>query len=241
MFKRWLEKLSGSNTLYYPGCVTYYALPEIARRYESLLRQAGVDFIVLPDETLCCGSPVKRAGYADDFEDLKRKNLEIFARFSVRKIITNCPGCYHTLKHDYGLEAYHVAQILSLSTNRRVKAKTAGETTGTQPITYHDPCHLGRWSDVYDEPRHLLCEAGWTVTELPDSREQSLCCGGGGGMKSNFPELADAIARQRLAQVENGRLCTACPLCYAHFKENAGDIEVLEFSQVYSPDGEAVP
>jgi Fe-S oxidoreductase len=232
MFKRWLEKLSGSNTLYYPGCVTHYALPEIAQRYENLLRQAGVDFIVLPGETLCCGSPVKRAGYADDFEDLKRKNLEIFARFSVRKIITNCPGCYHTLKHDYGLEAYHTAQILAAKQPAHVN------TVGEKSITYHDPCHLGRWSDIYDQPRHLLSQAGWAVNELPDNHENSLCCGAGGGMKSNFPELADAIARQRLAQVENGRLCTACPLCYAHFKENAGEIEVLEFSQAYGPDEE---
>jgi Fe-S oxidoreductase len=225
MIKRWLEKLAGSNTLYYPGCVTHYALPDIRERYEALLRRAGVDFIVLPGETLCCGSPVKRAGYAADFEALKAKNLAIFARFSVRKIITNCPGCYHTLKHDYGLEVYHISQVLA------ARQRIAKQDTPARPVTYHDPCHLGRWSGIYDEPRQLLSEAGWAVAELPDNREHSLCCGAGGGMKSNFPDLADAIARERLAQVENSRLCTACPLCYAHFKENTDGIEVLEFSE----------
>ena len=229
MIKRWLEKLAGSNTLYYPGCVTHYALPDIRERYEALLRRAGVDFIVLPGETLCCGSPVKRAGYAADFEELKAKNLAIFARFSVRKIITNCPGCFHTFKHDYGLEAYHVSQVLA-----RIQ-QTSADGWQTDPealsITYHDPCHLGRWSGICDEPRQLLAGAGWAVTELPDNREHSLCCGAGGGMKSNFPDLANAIACERLAQVKNGRLCTACPLCYAHFKENAQEIEVLEFSE----------
>ncbi len=194
---------------------------------------------MLPGEALCCGSPVKRAGYAADFENLKRKNLEVFARFSVRKIITNCPGCYHTLKHDYGLEAYHITQILA---NRLSAGDSASETRGeARPLTYHDPCHLGRWSGIYDQPRRLLAQAGWEVAELPDNREHSLCCGAGGGVKSNFPELADAIARQRLAQVESGRLCTACPLCYAHFKENVGDIEVLEFSQAYAPHPEMEP
>ena len=222
MFKRWIEKLAGSNTLYYPGCVTRYALPEVGKRYEDLLRRAGIDFIVLPGEMVCCGSPVKRAGYTADFDALKKKNLEIFARFSVRKIITNCPGCYHTLKHDYGLEAYHVAQIFA--------AQSFPQTTRVaEPITYHDPCHLGRWSGIYDEPRQLLTRAGWQIAELPDNRDNSLCCGAGGGVKSNFPELADAIARERLAQVENGRLCTACPLCYAHFKANANGVEVIEF------------
>ena len=237
MFRRWLEKLAGSNTLYYPGCVTRYALPDIQQRYETLLRQAGVDFIVLPGETLCCGSPVKRAGYLSDFEELKAKNLAIFARFSVRKIITNCPGCHHTLKHDYGLDAYHVAQVLQPERLPGRNARAANNAPS--PLTYHDPCHLGRWSGVYDEPRRLLAEAGWEVAELPDNRERSLCCGAGGGVKSNFPELANAVARQRLALVENGRLCTACPLCYAHFKENASSVEVLEFSEALAGEWEA--
>lgn len=235
MFKHWLEKLAGSNTLYYPGCVTRYALPEVGRRYEELLRRAGVDVIVLPGETLCCGSPVKRAGYTADFDELKRKNLDIFARFSVRQIITNCPGCYHTFKYDYGLEAHHVAQVLA----QRQRAGKHTRITNADAITYHDPCHLGRWSGVYDEPRQLLAQAGWAVAELPDNREHSLCCGAGGGLKSNFPELADAIARDRLAQVENGRLCTACPLCYAHFKANANGVEVIEFGEALAHRVEA--
>ncbi len=222
MFKSFLERLSGGNTLYYPGCVTQYALPEVAERYERLLRQARIDFVVLPGEVLCCGSPAKRAGYLKDFEDLRRKNLETLARYGIRKIITNCPGCYHTLKVDYGLEAWHVTQVLRPARTHRAEAA---------PLTYHDPCHLGRWSGIYEEPRRLLAAAGWQVGELPDNREHSLCCGGGGGVKSNFPELADAIARRRLAQVANKRVCTACPLCYAHFKQNAGDVQVLELSE----------
>ena len=82
-----------------------------------------------------------------------------------------------------------------------------------------------------DNVRVDSCQAGWQVVELADNREMSLCCGAGGGVKSNYPDLANAIAQARLAQVENGRLCTACPLCYAHFKENAGDIQVMEFSE----------
>lgn len=224
MFKRLLEGLSGSNTLYYPGCVTQYALPEVQARYETLLRRSGVDFIVLGGEVSCCGSPVKRAGYTADFDDLKRRNLEVFKRFSARKVITNCPGCYHTLKHDYGLDAYHVTQVLAS------RGRPRGAALG-RALTYHDPCHLGRWSGIFDQPRRLLEDAGWEVAELPDNREHSLCCGAGGGLKSNFPEPANAIARQRLAQVETGVLCTACPLCYAHFKENATGVEVLEISQ----------
>lgn len=224
MLKRWLEKLSGANLLYYPGCVTRFALPDVQARYEDLLQRAGVDFIVLPGEALCCGSPVKRAGYVSDFEELKTRNMAVLKRFSVREIVTNCPGCYHTLKHDYGLETYHVSQVLAPG-----RQEITGDARPT--LTYHDPCHLGRWSGITEEPRRLLARAGWQIEELPDNRENSLCCGAGGGLKSNFPNLANAIAKQRLAQVQNGRLCTACPLCYAHFRENADGIEVLEFGQ----------
>jgi Fe-S oxidoreductase len=230
MFRRLLDKLTGGNTLYYPGCVTQYALPDVAERYETLLREAGVDFIALRGETFCCGSPIKRAGYRADFEDLKAKNLAVFARFSVRKVVTNCPGCYHTLKHDYGLEAYHASQLLA--PERLRTGSDAGE------LTYHDPCHLGRWSGLYDEPRRLLAAAGWAVAELPDNRERSLCCGAGGGVKANSPELAAQVARQRLAQVENQRLCTACPLCYAHLREHSAGVEVLELSQALMRDKE---
>lgn len=232
MLRRWLNKLAGGNTLYYPGCVTQYALPDVQERYETLLRHAGLDFIVLPGETLCCGSPVKRAGYLADFEELRAKNLAIFERFSVRKVITNCPGCYHTLKYDYGLDAYHVTQLLR---PERVALEGA-----SKELTYHDPCHLGRWSGLYDEPRRLLAAAGWQLAELPDNREHSLCCGAGGGVKSNFPELAAEVARQRLAQVENQRLCTACPLCYAHLREHSNGVEVLEFSQALLDNKEEV-
>lgn len=235
MLKKWVNKLGGGNTLYYPGCVTRYALPEVQERYERLLRRANIDFIILPGELQCCGSPVRRAGYYQDFERLKAKNLETFARFSIGKIITNCPGCYHTLKYEYQLDVCHTTQVLS---KKILTSRSKLDRDAKLPITYHDPCHLGRYSDIYEEPRRLLDQAGWQVVEMPDNREMSLCCGAGGGVKSNYPDLANAIAQARLAQVNNGRLCTACPLCYAHFKENAGDVQVMEFSETLLQDGE---
>ena len=138
----------------------------------------------LPGELQCCGSPVRRAGYQQDFEQLKAKNLETFARFSVNKIITNCPGCYHTLKYEYQLDVYHTTQVLS---EKGWIPPDQFEPDEKLSITYHDPCHLGRWSDIYEEPRRLLDQAGWQVVELADNRTMSLCCGAGGGVKSNYP------------------------------------------------------
>ena len=85
--------------------------------------------------------------------ELRAKNLAVFARFSVRKVVTNCPGCYHTLKHDYGLEAYHASQLLA--PERLPTGDDAGE------LTYHDPCHLANLQNVRSQPRRLLARSLW--------------------------------------------------------------------------------
>jgi len=222
--KKLLDKFTGGNTLYYPGCLTRYALPEAAERYEKILAQLGVDFIKLPDFEFCCGMPVLNAGYVKDFEKLKEKNLDVFRRHGVGKIITNCPACYKMFS-DYGLETEHVIQTIHARLDK-ISVKHDGD------VTYHDPCHLGRHCGIYDEPREILRHVGFTVKEFKLCREHARCCGGGAGLKTNYPELAGDIARERLAEVETKKLVTPCPLCYAHFKENAKNVEVLEFSEV---------
>ncbi|MFH0860680.1 MAG: (Fe-S)-binding protein [Candidatus Altiarchaeota archaeon] len=223
MFKGLFERLDFGNTLYYPGCLTHYVLPEIEKNYETLLRQVGVDFIVLP-EFNCCGSPVKNAGYEEDFNILCDKTLSILKKYSVSRIITNCPACYRVLS-DMGLKVEHVTQTLNRRIDR-LKAKKSGK------ITYHDPCHLGRHSGIYNEPRNILKKVGFGVVELDNCRENGLCCGGGAGVKTNYPEMSDRIAKDLLSRVKTERLVTPCPLCYKHLKDNSTNIEVLEFSEV---------
>lgn len=223
MFESLFDRLRGGNTLYYPGCITKFVLGDKQRKYEELLKKLGVDYIKLADAELCCGIPVLNAGYVEDFEALKRKNLEVFREYDVKRIITNCPGCYHTLKNEYGLEVEHITQLLARNSSRLSKTK-GGE------VTYHDPCHLGRWSGVYDEPRNVLEKKGFQVKELPYNRESGLCCGGGGGLRQNDRNTSDEVARNVLKDVKTKKLVTACPMCYYHFRENAKDIEVLDYA-----------
>lgn len=226
MFKKIFGKMNFGNTLYYPGCLTHHILPDIEKRYEKILRTLGIDFIFLP-EFNCCGSPVTHAGYEKDFEDLKDKNLIFFKKYSVNKIVTNCPACYKILS-GYGLSVEHISQTI-WKRIEKIKAKHAGK------ITYHDPCHLGRQSNIYNEPRDILKAIGFEVIELQNNCEDSMCCGGGGGLKTNYPELANKIAYNVLKQVKTKKLVTPCPMCYVHFKENAPEgMEVVEFSEVLS-------
>jgi Fe-S oxidoreductase len=224
MLKEFLEKILPGNTLYYPGCITKFAAPEIEENYKKLLNKLGINFIVMP-EFVCCGSPVLNAGYEKDFEELKKKNLELFKKYNVKKIITSCPGCYQFFRFFYGVNVEHFTQTLA-------KRLSKLPVTKKGPITYHDPCHLGRAGKVYDEPRDILRHIGYTVAEMKDNKERALCCGAGGGLKSNNPALAKQIALARLNQVATDSIVTPCTMCYLHMKENAMAVKVYEMSEV---------
>lgn len=225
-FKKLMEKFKFGNTLYYPGCMSKYALPVIERNYRDILGKIGIDFITIPDDEVCCGSPVLKAGYREDFENLRKKNLETFKKYGVTKIITSCPTCAYMFRKYYGIEAEHITQTIW----RHIKKFQPNMYN--EEVCYHDPCHLGRYMGVYNEPRKILEYLGFKVKELKNNKESSLCCGGGGGLKSNYKKLSQDIAKIRLEQCSAKKLITPCPMCYSHLKENSKEIKVMEFSEV---------
>ncbi len=220
------SKVLPGNTLYYAGCLSHLADPKIEENYKEILKNLGINFVSVP-EFNCCGSPVLRAGYKKDSEGLKKKNNEIFERYGITRIITNCPGCYNMFRLHYPhLKVEHITQTLNKNINSL-------QPVHKGKITYHDPCHLGRYAGIYYEPRHILGKLGFEVVELEKNRENSLCCGAGAGLKSNYPEIADKAAKSVLKQVQTNALVTTCPLCYMHFKENkAKNMKVFELSQI---------
>jgi len=228
------KKLAGSNILYYPGCLSKFVLKPETENYKKILEKLGVEFIMLPNE-LCCGSPVFNAGYEKEGIKLARKNLKMFKEHNIGKIITNCPACYKTFKEyenmlpDWDIEVEHITKtILNYLKRKKVHYNKR------ERVTYHDPCHLGRHSNIYEEPREILELLGYEIAEMKNSRNESLCCGGGAGLKTNNPELANKIAGKRIEQAKNigvDKIITTCPLCFAHMAENS-DIKILEFSHV---------
>ena len=210
--------------LYFRGCTAREKQTDIAEATERLLEIAGVDFHTLEDEK-CCGSVLLRTGFADEAEEQIKKNTEILKG---EKILTSCAGCYKTLKEDYeGLDVIHISQLLDeLISNGKLNFSKRDLN-----VTYHDSCHLGRHCNVFDEPRNVIQSVA-DITEMENIRENSLCCGAGGGVKSAYPEIADQMASLRIAQaLETGckTLVTPCPFCKLNLEND--DIEVLDLTE----------
>ncbi|MGC9149571.1 MAG: (Fe-S)-binding protein [Candidatus Micrarchaeia archaeon] len=228
------------NVLYYPGCVTKFYLKEIKENYEKIFSKF-VDFIELPNMN-CCGSPVLNAGYEKDFEDLKNKNIEVLKKHKVKEIITNCPACFYTFKQVYKIEnekikiEHATTKILEAIKEKKIKIKKMLN----EEVTYHDPCYLGRYSKIYEEPRGILKAIGCEILEMDFNRENSYCCGGGGGLQANFTRISLEISKERIKQALETKanfLVTACPQCYIVLKRalesiNNKDFKIFEISQL---------
>ncbi|MFA4960372.1 MAG: (Fe-S)-binding protein [Candidatus Pacearchaeota archaeon] len=217
----WVKNI-GSNTLYFPGCLTKEVLKEQFENYKKIFNLLGIDYIMLSKEEVCCGLPVLNGGYKKDARKLAQQNFELFKKYNVRKIITNCPSCYHTfseiypkLIRDWDIEVEHATiTILNALKNKKFKSQEK------EIVSYHDPCHLGRYSGIYDEPRKVIELLGGKIKELKYNRNNALCCGGGGGVRANFPEIAKDVAKKRVEYLDENteKIISPCGLCYLNLK-----------------------
>jgi len=248
----WAEGLSvpefteGMEVLYFPGCYLCYdpRLKKVARATAGILQKAGVDFGILGDRENCCGESIRKTGDEELFKRLARENIKAFVDAGVKKILVSSPHCYHTFKNEYpefrvDFEIIHVSQFLR-DLLREGKLELSGEYA--RKVTWHDPCYLGRHNGVYDEPREVLRRVpGLELAELPESREDSLCCGGGGGRiwmetpkGERFCDIRVEQAMGAGAQV----LVTACPYCISNFEDSkltldvVDDIEIRDITEV---------
>jgi Fe-S oxidoreductase len=210
--------------LYFRGCTAREKQTGIQDATEKLLNIAGIDYHILDDEK-CCGSVLLRTGFVDEALAQMEKNAQILKG---EKILTSCAGCYKTLKEDYdGLDVIHISQLLDelINQGKLVFSKRDFD------VTYHDSCHLGRHMEVFDEPRRVI-ESAANLIEMENSREDSLCCGAGGGVKSAYPEIAGEIAKSRLMQARDTKcevLVTPCPFCKLNLEND--DLEVLDLTE----------
>jgi Fe-S oxidoreductase len=217
------------DILYWVGCTA--ALEDrstnIAMAMGKIFARAGIKAGYLGTEESCCGEPARRLGNEYLFRVQVRKNIELMKRYNIRKVVTACPHCFHTMKNDYPLYGGelevidHVQFILSLLNEGRLIVPA-----GNHEIwTYHDPCFLGRFNGVYEQPRQVMqALPGVSVAEMALNRERSFCCGGGGGHMWLEESPGKRIGELRFEQAIRTRaqiIATACPYCL-QMLEDAG-------------------
>jgi len=226
----------GMEILYFPGCYPSYdpRLKKVAVATANILNLAGVDFGILGSKENCCGESIRKTGDEEVFKRLARENIKTFIDNGVKKILVSSPHCYHTFKNEYpefmvDFEVVHITQYLfELIQDGKLELK---KEYGKE-ITYHDPCYLGRHNGIYDEPREVLQKVpGLVLNEMPDSRVDSLCCGGGGGrvwMETQKGERFSDLRIQQAMDVGAEVLVTACPYCITMFEDSRITMEADE-------------
>lgn len=215
-----------SDYVYFVGCFDSYRYPEFAEKTFKVLQRFGVT--LLPDEQ-CCVSLLLRTGFGEDAEKVMKRNLEQIRKVGAHTIITSCAGCYTTLKNNYP-EELHVISLPEFLAEHldELKLKKLDLT-----VTYHDPCHLGRHNKIYEAPRKVI-QAICTLKEMKNIKENSRCCGGGGGVRIGYPDISLELARNRLEDVPEGvdYIITSCPLCVRNLRDAGGDIEVIDIVEL---------
>ncbi len=217
-----------TEVLYFPGCYLCYdpRMKKVAVATAGILNRAGVDFGILGPRENCCGESIRKTGDEELFKRLARENIKTFIDHGVKKILVSSPHCYHTFKNEYpefmaNFEVVHVSEYLFELINEG-RLEINGEYG--KKVTYHDPCYLGRHNGIYDAPREILKKIpGLTLEEMPDSREDSLCCGGGGGriwMETPKGERFSDIRLEQAVGTGAEVLVTSCPYCITNFEDS---------------------
>ncbi len=229
--EKWMEGLDvplmrekkSAQYLYWVGCAGAYDARgrDITRSMVRILNAAGVDYAVLGNEETCTGDSARRIGNEYLFQMMATQNQETFSKYSFQTIITQCPHCLTTLKNDYAelgmsLDVVHHSQFIDRLIQEN---KLSIESADLEAVTFHDPCYLGRHNGEYEAPRSVLnsvLSPNENLKEMTRSRNQSFCCGAGGGNMWYEIDRGERINIARFneaAETEAQTVATACNFC----------------------------
>ncbi len=223
---------------------------QVARSLATLFDEAEVDFGILFEDEKNAGNDVRRVGEEGLYEMLVEENIESFESVEFDKIVCTDPHAFNTFQNEYPdfdweeKPTYHFTQVLEELLNEDRLPLTGDELNYT--VTYHDPCHLGRFNDVYESPRNIIRATGCELYEMPRNRSSSFCCGGGGGgLWMDFddePKPSEERLREALEDTEAGqaieKFVIACPMCGTMFEDGRktggfeDSIEIIDIAEL---------
>lgn len=214
---------------------------EIVISFARLMKHLGTSFGVLKKER-CTGDPARRLGNDLVFGQLAETNIESFRQAGVKKIVSICPHCVRTIAQDWSelagrgfgieVEIEHHSEFLARHSN-------LPSHKSEDKVVFHDPCYLGRYRGVYEEPRQVIARSA-EVVDPPRARERSFCCGAGGGLVFLGEETGKRVNETRareLASTGADVVGTACPFCQSMFRDalattSANPPRLLDIAQI---------
>ncbi|MBU6375727.1 MAG: (Fe-S)-binding protein [Bdellovibrionales bacterium] len=241
---KWAEDLSiptmaenpEIDVLVWVGCAGSYddRNKKVLRSFVSVLKKAGIRFAILGNEEQCTGDPARRIGNEYLYQTLAKANVETLNRYSVKKIVTACPHCFNTIKNEYKdfggqYEVLHHSQFIAqLIRDGKIKPSKGVDET----ITFHDSCYLGRWNNVYEQPRAVI-EAipSARLVEMKQNHDQALCCGAGGGrmfMEETIGKRINISRTEQALETKAGIIASSCPFCMTMMTDGVKSKEMLD-------------
>lgn len=215
------EEGKENGLLYWVGCAGAYDArnQKVSKAMVNILKTAGIRFSILGTKETCTGDAARRIGEEGLFQMLAGQNIETLKKHNIKKILTHCPHCFNTIKNEYPQfegefeVVHHTEFIASLIEQGKIKPQKELNLN----ITYHDSCYLGRYNDIYNQPRNILNSIkGIKLNEMEKSHEKSFCCGAGGGhmwMEINIGKKINHMRIEQAAKQNPDAVATACPFC----------------------------
>jgi Fe-S oxidoreductase len=234
------ENTAGDAFVFWVGCQGYFheRNQKTIQAVLSIFQRFDIKYVVLGQAESCCGDLARRTGNDYLFNQLAENNLKLFDQHKVDKIVTHCPHCLNVFRYEYpqlggNFETLHYTEILDAVFNQ-VNPKIHTELI--RKVTFHDPCYLSRYNEIIFEPRRLLeFVPGAEVIEMERSKENTLCCGAGGGCMwlgrqagRGLNEMRAEAARDTLADL----LLTSCPYCLNMLEEGNKNLSCKRSMQV---------
>ncbi|MCU0343377.1 MAG: heterodisulfide reductase-related iron-sulfur binding cluster [Ignavibacterium sp.] len=233
--------------LFWVGCAGSFddRYKKVSKAFATIMQKAGVDFRILGTEEKCNGDTARRLGNEYLAQMMMQENVETLNNYGVKKIVTACPHCFHSLKNEYpqfggNFEVKHHTQFIEeLLSENKIQLKKDSEK---KKVTYHDSCYLGRYNEVYDSPRKSLQEvAGIDLVEMERNKSRGFCCGAGGGRMFLEDEEGGRINEERTKEALNTNadtIASACPFCMTmmtdgvkHY-EKSEDVAVKDIAEI---------
>ena len=242
-----MQEDSNCEILFWVGCAGSFdeRYKKVSQAFAKLMQKANISFRILGSEEKCNGDTARRLGNEYLAQMMMIENIETLNRYNVKKIVTACPHCFHSLSNEYkqfggNFEVMHHSQLIEEMIDKKmIELKT---DNNKQKLTYHDSCYLGRYNDVYESPRNSLKNlSGIDYLEMKRNKSRGFCCGAGGGRMFLEDEEGGKINIERTKEaIETGaeKIASACPFCMTmltdgvKYFEKSEQIEVKDIAEL---------